>query len=99
MNLRRAGLAVLAATALTITLPATAAPAAPAAAAGLGALAGQPSVHGWPLPVPDVAGLLPGLFAVNVASSDCLTAPVGNGLASARRCVIDDAYRWKLVPA
>jgi hypothetical protein len=48
--------------------------------------------------VPDVSGLLPGLFAVNVASFQCLAAPAGGGPAYQRRCVLDDAYRWKLVP-
>lgn len=81
-NLRRAGLAVLAACALTLTAPAAGASAAP---------------RGWPLP--DVAGLIPGLYAVNVASQQCLAAPGGSGPASQRRCVSDDAYRWKLVPA
>jgi hypothetical protein len=81
MNFRRAGLAVLAASALTLTMPTTAASAAPG---------------GWP--IPDVSGLLPGLYAVNVASFQCLTATGGSGPASQRRCVVDDAYRWKLVP-
>jgi hypothetical protein len=48
--------------------------------------------------VPDVSGLLPGLFAVNVASFQCLAAPAGGGPADQRRCLLDDAYRWKLVP-
>jgi hypothetical protein len=54
--------------------------------------------RGWPLPVPDVSGLLPGLYAVNVASFRCLAAPGGSGPVSQRRCVLDGAYRWKLVP-
>lgn len=134
MNLRRAGLAVLAASALTVTSPPVAASAASAAAparpavgeppatpaqpdlAGPAANASQPSVagpaagavqpdlagpaadRGWPFTVPDVSGLLPGLFAVNVASLQCLTASRGSGPASERRCALDDAYRWKLVP-
>jgi hypothetical protein len=48
--------------------------------------------------VPDVSGLLPGLYAVNVASEECLVAPAANGPARQRRCELDDAYRWKLVP-
>ncbi|HEY0535232.1 MAG TPA: RICIN domain-containing protein [Actinoplanes sp.] len=98
MIFRRAGLAVLAASALTLTLPTPGASAAgadtPAQPAG-GTTAG---FGGWPLPVPDVSGLLPGLYAVNVASFECLTAPAGSGPASQRHCVLDDAYRWKLVP-
>jgi hypothetical protein len=45
--------------------------------------------RGWPLPVPDVSGLLPGLYAVNVASFRCLAAPGGSGPVSQRRCVLD----------
>lgn len=122
MNLRRAGLAVLAASALTATLPPAAASAAPPAAPARPA-AGEPPVapaepgvaapvagtappagaapatgRGWPFTVPDVSGLLPGLFAVNVASLQCLTASRGSGPASERSCAFDDAYRWKLVP-
>jgi hypothetical protein len=83
MNLRRAGLA--AALALTFVVSA----AGPAKAAP----------RDWPLPVPDVSGLLPGLYAVNVASFECLAAPAAGGPVAQRHCVLDDAYRWKLVPA
>jgi hypothetical protein len=141
MNLRRAGLAVLAAVALTVTAPAGTAYAAPAptraefripasvapvaAVAAVAAVVLAPAAHGipaavaalraagalvpadlagsrrvrpWPLPVPDIAGLLPGLFAVNAGSLECLTAPGGTGPATQRPCRLDDAYRWKLVP-
>jgi hypothetical protein len=73
----------LAASALTLTL----------ALPATGAAAARPG--GWP----DVSALLPGLYAVNVASSECLTAPAAGGPASQRHCVLGDAYRWKLVPA
>ena len=86
---------------------ASGAPGARAAAAASGAVtadavagasAAQAAPRDWPFPVPDVSGLLPGLFAVNVHSFRCLAAPAGSGPAFQRRCVLDDAYRWKLVP-
>jgi hypothetical protein len=129
MIIRRAGLAVLAASALTLPLPTAALAESPgesaavfpggpgesagsaagsAGAGGGGIVPAAPVVSGpaaargiapgWPLPVPDVSALLPGLYAVNVASLQCLTAPGGSGPAFQRRCVLDDAYRWKLVP-
>jgi hypothetical protein len=55
--------------------------------------------RGWPFPPINLSGLVPGLYAVNVHSFQCLSAPAAGGPASQRRCVVDDAYRWKLVPA
>jgi hypothetical protein len=74
----------------------TASSGAPAVPGG-GAAAVAP--RGWPFPPIDVSGLVPGLYAVNVHSFQCLTAPATSGPASQRRCVLDGAYRWKLVPA
>ena len=79
------GLAALAASALTCAISTT------------GAAAG-PRPGPLPLPVPDVSGLLPGLYAVNVHSDRCLAARGGSGPAAGERCVVDAAYRWKLVP-
>lgn len=161
MNIRRAGLAVLAASALTLSVPTTgafaagigtpaghaavsqpgpdgsapgapggyAAPAttggygtpaattAPATAGGYGAPAATgghakpvpPKVaRDWPFPnplidishlMPSMSSLAPALFAVNVASFQCLAAPSNGGQAAQRRCQLNNAYRWKLVPA
>jgi hypothetical protein len=51
-----------------------------------------------PFPVPDVSGLLPGLYAVNVHNDQCLVARDGSGPAAQRHCAAGAAYRWKLVP-
>jgi hypothetical protein len=85
---------------------------APAAAAGGYGTPAKPAVakmaQDWPFPIalpnisglmPSMSSLVPGLYAVNVASAQCLAAPAGGGQAAQHRCLLNDSYRWKLVPA